>query len=157
MIRATNAINRTFVRPRLLTTPKYSRASDNGPSEKRTTSLQQTSVVLRIAFSIVVILTQPPRSGCFLFPDSGHDSGSHMTCQCKFASKYNNGHSETTPSKLYHAHNIQHVMHARLMCVCGDDWDTAFLADEQPVVDGGSVVRMMLLLPVTKGPTPFPG
>ena len=28
----------------------YSEASDNGPSEKRTTSLQQTSVILRIGF-----------------------------------------------------------------------------------------------------------
>ena len=57
----------------------YSRTSDNGPSEKRTTALQQTSVVLRIVFSIVVILTQPPRSGRFLIPDSGQDSGSQLT------------------------------------------------------------------------------
>ena len=34
---------------------QYSRASDNGPSEKRTTSLQQTSAVLPIEFSIVIV------------------------------------------------------------------------------------------------------
>ena len=34
---------------------KYSRASDNGPSEKRTTSLQRTSAVLPIEFSIVIV------------------------------------------------------------------------------------------------------
>ena len=33
----------------------YSRASDNGPSEKRTTSLQRTSAVLPIEFSIVIV------------------------------------------------------------------------------------------------------
>ena len=33
----------------------YSRASDNGPSEKRTTSLQWTSAVLPIEFSIVIV------------------------------------------------------------------------------------------------------
>ena len=33
----------------------YSRASDNGPSEKRTTSLQRTSAVLPIDFSIVIV------------------------------------------------------------------------------------------------------
>ena len=54
----------------------YSRASDNGPSEKRTTSLQRTSSVLRIKISIVVILKQPPRSGRFLIPDSGQNSNS---------------------------------------------------------------------------------
>ena len=32
-----------------------SRASDNGPSKKRTTSLQQTSAVLPIEFSIVTL------------------------------------------------------------------------------------------------------
>ena len=40
----------------------YSRTSDNGPSEKRTTSLQRTHSVLRIEITIVVILKQPPRS-----------------------------------------------------------------------------------------------
>ena len=33
----------------------YSRASDNRPSEKRTTSLQRTSAVLPIEFSIVIV------------------------------------------------------------------------------------------------------
>ena len=35
----------------------YSRASDNGPSEKRTASLQRTTVVLRIVSSITLMLT----------------------------------------------------------------------------------------------------
>ena len=33
----------------------YGRASDNGPSEQRTTSLQRTSAVLPIEFSIVIV------------------------------------------------------------------------------------------------------
>ena len=33
----------------------YSRASNNGPSKKRTASLQRTSAVLPIEFSIVII------------------------------------------------------------------------------------------------------
>ena len=36
---------------------RYSRASDNGPSEKRTASLQRTTVVLRIVSSITLMLT----------------------------------------------------------------------------------------------------
>ena len=59
-----------------------------------------------------------------------------------------NRHSEIAPSKFYHAHNISmQTDRCMLLCVCGDDWDTAFLAEirkEQPVEDGGSVVRMML-------------
>ena len=35
----------------------YSRASDNGPSEKRTASLQRTTVVLRIVSSITLLHT----------------------------------------------------------------------------------------------------
>ena len=34
---------------------RYSRTSHNGPSEKRTTSLQQTNAVLRIKITIVLI------------------------------------------------------------------------------------------------------
>ena len=37
------------------TVVEYSRASNNGPSEKRTTSLQRTSAVLPIEFSIVIV------------------------------------------------------------------------------------------------------
>ena len=61
----------------------YSRTSDNGPSEKRTSSLQRTHSVLRIEITIVVILKQPPRSGRFLIPDSGQDPDSqrHFSIQ----------------------------------------------------------------------------
>ena len=61
----------------------YSRTSDNGPYEKRTTSLQRTYSVLRIEITIVVILKQPPRSGRFLIPDSGQDPDSqrHFSIQ----------------------------------------------------------------------------
>ena len=59
-------------------TMMYSRTSDNGPSEKRTTSLQQTHSVLRIEITIVITLKQPPRSGCFLIPDSGQDPNSQQ-------------------------------------------------------------------------------
>ena len=55
------------------TPPICSRTSVNGPSEKRTTSLQRTQSVLRIEITIVVILKQPPRSGRFWIPDSGQD------------------------------------------------------------------------------------
>ena len=54
---------------------KYSRTSDNRPSEKRKTSLQ-THSVLRIEITIVITLKQPPRSGRFLIPDSGQDLNS---------------------------------------------------------------------------------
>jgi len=57
---------------------RYSRTSDNGPSEKRTSSLQRTHSVLRIEITIVVILKQPPRSGRFLIPDSGQDPDSQL-------------------------------------------------------------------------------
>ena len=72
-------LGRARASPTLIVTTRkslYSRASDNGPSEKRTTSLQRTSSVLRIEISIVVILKQPPRSGRFLIPDSGQNSNS---------------------------------------------------------------------------------
>ena len=61
----------------------YSQTSDNGPSKKRTTSLQRTHSVLRIEITIVVILKQPPRSGRFLIPDSGQDPDSqrHFSIQ----------------------------------------------------------------------------
>ena len=85
---------------------RYSRASDNGPSEKRTTSLQRTSSVLRIEISIVVILKQPPRSGRFSIPDSGQNSNSQRDFSIQnclpIADK-----QETTPIKWYgHAHKM---------------------------------------------------
>ena len=49
----------------LVTSVVYSPTSHNGPSEKRTTSLQRTPAVLRIDITIVFIHTQPPRSGRF--------------------------------------------------------------------------------------------
>ena len=78
----------------------YSRTSDNGPSEKRTTSLQRTLSVLRIEITILVILKQPPRSGRFSIPDSGQNPRSqrHFTMQ---KLPLNSEHQETTPLKLY--------------------------------------------------------
>ena len=51
----------------------YSRTSDNGPSEKRTTSLPRTHSLLRNEITIVIVLKQPPRNGRFSIPDSGQD------------------------------------------------------------------------------------
>ena len=51
----------------------YSRTSDNGPSEKRTTSLQRTHSLLRNEITIVIVLKQPPRNGRFSIPDSGQE------------------------------------------------------------------------------------
>ena len=65
---------------------QYSLASDNGPSEK-TTSLQRTSVMLRIGFSMIVVLRQSLRSGRFSFPDSDKSPALNVTFQYKFASK----------------------------------------------------------------------
>ena len=72
----------------------YSRTSLNGPSEKRTTSLQRTLPVIRIEIKYVV-----PPSGRFRIPESGHDSRSqpHFSVQKVSLSS---GHQETTPSKL---------------------------------------------------------
>ena len=77
----------------------YSRTSHNGPSEKRTTSLQRTLPMIRIEITLDVIHSQPPRSGRFRIPDSGHDSRSRPHFSVQKVS-LNSGHQETTPSKL---------------------------------------------------------
>ena len=56
----------------------YSRTSDNGPSEKRTTSLQRTHSLLRTEITIVIVLKQPPRNGRFSIPDSGQELHSQL-------------------------------------------------------------------------------
>ena len=56
----------------------YSRTSDNGPSEKRTTSLQRTHSLLRNEITIVIVLKQPPRNGRFSIPDSGQELHSQL-------------------------------------------------------------------------------
>ena len=65
----------------------YSRTSDNGPSEKRTTSLQRTHSLLRNETTIVIVLKQPLRNGRFLIPDSGQELYVHTPNQYKIASK----------------------------------------------------------------------
>lgn len=90
----------------------YIRASDNGPSEKRTTSLQRTSSVLQIEMSIVVILNQPPRSGRFLIPDNGQDSNFQRDFAIQIASNVTDT-QETTPLKLYHAHSDRCTVRGR--------------------------------------------
>ena len=51
----------------------YSGTSHNGPSEKRTLTLQRTRAVSRIENTIAVIHKQPSRSGRFPIPDSGQN------------------------------------------------------------------------------------
>ena len=50
----------------------YSKTSNNGPSEKRTTSLQRTAHLPPIDFTIELIHFEPPRSGHLLTPNNGH-------------------------------------------------------------------------------------
>ena len=50
----------------------YSITSDNGPSEKRTTSLQRTAHLPPIDFTIELIHFEPPRSGHLSTPNNGH-------------------------------------------------------------------------------------
>ena len=51
---------------------QYSKTSNNGPSEKRTTSLQQTAHLPPIDSTIELIHFEPPRSGHFSTPKNGH-------------------------------------------------------------------------------------
>ena len=51
---------------------KYSKTSNNGPSEKRTTSLQRTAHLPPIDFTIELIRFEPPRSGHLSTPNNGH-------------------------------------------------------------------------------------
>ena len=53
----------------------YSKTSNNGPSEKQTTSLQRTVHLHPIYFTIELIHFEPPRSGHLSTPNSGHRSG----------------------------------------------------------------------------------
>ena len=50
----------------------YSKTSNNGPSEKRTTSLQRTAHLPPIDFTIELIHFEPPRSGHLSTPNNGH-------------------------------------------------------------------------------------
>ena len=80
----------------------YSRTSHNGPSEKRTTSLQRTKSVARIEIPISIIHSQPPRSGRFSIPDSGQlrRSRTDFTVQnCLYITDT----AETAPTKLVFA------------------------------------------------------
>ena len=63
-------------------TTNYSWASDNGPWEKRTTSLQQTSFLLWIKFSMIVVHTQPQRSGRFSQQIKLHAAPNVCLCVC---------------------------------------------------------------------------
>ena len=51
---------------------RYSKTSNNGPSEKRTTSLQRTAHLPPIDFTIELIHYEPPRSGHLSTPNNGH-------------------------------------------------------------------------------------
>ena len=53
----------------------YSKTSNNGPSEKRSTSLQGTAHLPPIDFTIELIHYEPPRSGHLSTPNNGHWSG----------------------------------------------------------------------------------
>ena len=53
----------------------YSKTSNNGHSEKRTTSLQRTAHLPLIDFTIELIHYEPPRSGHLSTPNNGHKSG----------------------------------------------------------------------------------
>ena len=57
---------------RVLSFKKYSKTSNNGPSEKRTTSLQRTAHLPPIDFTIELIHFKPPRSGHLSTPNNGH-------------------------------------------------------------------------------------
>jgi len=50
----------------------YSKTSNSGPSEKRTTSLQRTAHLPPIDFTIELIHYEPPRSGHLSTPNNGH-------------------------------------------------------------------------------------
>ena len=50
----------------------YSKTSNNGPSEKRTTSEQRTAHLPPIDFTIELIYFEPPRSGHLSTPNNGH-------------------------------------------------------------------------------------
>ena len=50
----------------------YSKTSNNGPSEKRTTSVQRTAHLPPIDFTIELIHFEPPRSGHLSTPNNGH-------------------------------------------------------------------------------------
>ena len=50
----------------------YSKTSNNGPSEKRTTSVQRTAHLPPIDFTIELIHYEPPRSGHLSTPNNGH-------------------------------------------------------------------------------------
>ena len=50
----------------------YSKTSNNGPYEKRTTSLQRTAHLPPIDFTIELIHFEPPRSGHLSTPNNGH-------------------------------------------------------------------------------------
>ena len=52
--------------------PMYSKTSNNGPSEKRTTPLQQTAHLPPIDFTIELIHYEPPRSGHLSTLNNGH-------------------------------------------------------------------------------------
>ena len=56
----------------LLLKGKYTKISNNGPSEKRTTSLQRTAHLPPIDFTIELIHYEPPRSGHLSTPNNGH-------------------------------------------------------------------------------------
>ena len=50
----------------------YSKTSNNGPSEKRTTSVQRTNHLPPVDFTIELIHFEPPRSGHLSTPNNGH-------------------------------------------------------------------------------------
>ena len=51
---------------------QYSKTSNNGPSEKRTTSVQRMDHLPPIDFTIELIHFEPPRSGHLSTPNNGH-------------------------------------------------------------------------------------
>ena len=55
-----------------LSKQSYSKTSNNGPSENRTTSVQRTTHLPPIDFTIELIHFEPPRSGHLSTPNNGH-------------------------------------------------------------------------------------
>ena len=62
------------IRERRVTVTVYSKTSNNGPSEKWTTSVQRTAHLPPIDFTIELIHYEPPRSGHLSIPNNGHGS-----------------------------------------------------------------------------------
>ena len=60
----------------------YSETSNNGLSERRTTSVQQTNSMPPIALPIEIVHLEPPRSGHLSTPDNGQPARPQRTAIC---------------------------------------------------------------------------